>query len=73
MKFKKFMIEHDYFGYNSDYVYFFIQDMAPATDYDGKIYLAEKGKIAMSPNGNGGWFTSFVNAGLSDVFTGYRS
>ena len=68
---KKFMIEHDYFGYNSDYVYFFIQDMAPATDYDGKIYLAEKGKIAMSPNGNGGWFTSFVNAGLLDVFTGY--
>lgn len=25
----------------------------------------------MSPNGNGGWFTSFVNAGLLDVFTGY--
>lgn len=63
-----FFKEHKYFGYNEDYVYFFIQDMAPATDYNGKIYLANKGKVAMSPNGNGGWFTSFVNAGLLDVF-----
>ncbi|MBE5927799.1 MAG: UDPGP type 1 family protein [Lachnospiraceae bacterium] len=68
---KAFFVEHDYFGYKSDYVHFFIQDMAPATDYDGKIYMTDKGKIAMSPNGNGGWFTSFVNAGLLDVFSGY--
>lgn len=63
-----FFKEHDYFGYNSDYVYFFVQDMAPATDYNGKIYLEEKYKPAMSPNGNGGWFTSFARAGLLDEF-----
>lgn len=63
-----FFKEHDYFGYNSDYVYFFVQDMAPATDYNGKIYLEEKYKPAMSPNGNGGWFTSFAGAGLLDEF-----
>ncbi len=64
----EFFKEKKYFGYNKDYVHFFIQDMAPATDMDGKIYLAEKDKVAMSPNGNGGWFTSFVNAGLLDTF-----
>lgn len=63
-----FFKEHDYFGYNSDYVYFFVQDMAPATDYNGKIYLEEKYKPAMSPNGNGVWFTSFAGAGLLDEF-----
>ena len=42
--------------------------MAPATDYNGKIYLEEKYKPAMSPNGNGGWFTSFAGAGLLDEF-----
>lgn len=63
-----FFKEHDYFGYNKDYVFFFVQDMAPATDRDGKIYLAGKSKPVMSPNGNGGWFTSFVNAGLREEF-----
>ena len=38
--------------------------MAPASDYNGKIYLEAKGKIATSPNGNGGWFSSLDNAGL---------
>lgn len=67
----KFFKEHGYFGYNSEYVYFFIQDMAPATDYNGKIYLESEKKPAMSPNGNGGWFTSFVNAGLLGEFRKY--
>ena len=65
-----FFKEHDYFGYDAGHVHFFIQEMAPATDYNGKIYLAEKYKPALSPNGNGGWFTSFVNAGLLDAFKG---
>lgn len=64
-----FFKEHDYFGYNKDYVFFFVQDMAPATDREGKIYLASKSKPVMSPNGNGGWFTSLVNAGLREKFT----
>lgn len=67
----KFFKEHGYFGYNSEYVYFFIQDMTPAADYDGKIYLENEKKPVMSPNGNGGWFTSFVNAGLLGEFRKY--
>ena len=59
-----FFKKHNYFGYNKDYVKFFIQDMACAVDYKGKLLLEEKGRLATSPNGNGGWFTSMVKAGL---------
>ena len=62
-----FFKEHDYFGYNKDYVFFFIQEMAPAASYQGKIYLEEKGRLATSPNGNGGWFSSLAKAGLLDT------
>ena len=61
---REFFEEMKYFGYNPEYVHFFIQDMAPAVDADGKILLEEKGRIATSPNGNGGWFASMVKAGL---------
>ena len=61
---KSFFAEHDYFGYDKDYVKFFIQDMACAVDYNGKLLLEEKGRLATSPNGNGGWFTSMIKAGL---------
>lgn len=61
-----FFEEHDYFGYDREYVRFFIQEMTPAVDYNGRIYLSEKGKIALSPNGNGGWFRSMIRAGLVD-------
>ena len=62
-----FFEEKDYFGYRKEYVHFFIQDMVPASDYDGKVYMEEKWKIAMSPNGNGGWFSSMNKQGLLGV------
>ncbi len=61
-----FFKEKNFFGYPEDHIHFFMQAMAAATDYDGKIYLEEKGRMATSPNGNGGWFVSLVNAGLLD-------
>ena len=61
---REFFEEQKYFGYNPEYVHFFVQDMAPAVDPDGKILLEEKGRIATSPNGNGGWFSSMAKAGL---------
>ena len=59
-----FFKEHDYFGYPKDYVKFFVQEMVPACDYEGRIYMESQTEVAMSPNGNGGWFSSMVNAGL---------
>ncbi|MBQ8232351.1 MAG: UDPGP type 1 family protein [Lachnospiraceae bacterium] len=63
----KFLTEHDFFGYSKEHVHFFKQEMAAATDYNGKIYLEEKGKLSTSPNGNGGWFISLKRSGLLDV------
>ncbi|MCM1191887.1 MAG: UTP--glucose-1-phosphate uridylyltransferase [Butyrivibrio sp.] len=62
-----FLKEHDYFGYRGEFVHFFKQEMAAATDYEGKIYLEEKGRLSTSPNGNGGWFISMKNAGLLEL------
>lgn len=63
-----FFEEHDYFGYPKDYVKFFVQEMVLACDYEGRIYMESQTEVAMSPNGNGGWFSSMVNAGLlSDI------
>ena len=59
-----FMEEMDYFGYDKDMVRFFKQDMAPAVDYNGKVYMESKYRIATSPNGNGGWFLSMMNSGV---------
>ncbi len=59
-----FFEAHDYFGYPKEDVAFFIQEMAAAVDYDGKLLLEEKGRLATSPNGNGGWFSSLKKAGL---------
>ncbi len=61
-----FMEEMDYFGYDKDMVRFFKQDMAPAVDYNGKVYMETKYRIATSPNGNGGWFLSMMKSGALD-------
>ena len=62
----EFFEKMGYFGYNSEFVRFFIQDMAPSVDFNGKIYMEGKGRISMSPNGNGGWFSSLLRAGLME-------
>lgn len=64
---RAFLSEHGYFGYPEEYVHFFIQDMAPCTDFDGKILLSAPGHIAMSPNGNGGWYHSLKKSGLDRI------
>lgn len=59
-----FFEEHQYFGYPKEYVSFFVQEMVPACDYEGRVYMESDTGVAMSPNGNGGWFGSMVKAGL---------
>ncbi len=60
-----FLKEHDYFGYPEEYITFFMQEMAPACDYEGKVYLEEKWKLSTSPNGNGGWYSSMYKWGIA--------
>ena len=61
-----FMKEKDYFGYDPSMIFFFKQEMAPAADYSGKVYMETKSRISTSPNGNGGWFLSMKRCGLID-------
>ena len=63
----KFFEEHNCFGYPRDRVKFFKQDVAPTCDFEGKIYLNEKHRVSLAPNGNGGWYSSLVNSGLARV------
>ena len=62
-----FLKEKNFFGYPADRVNFFKQDMAPACDYNGKLYMEGKGKLATSPNGNAGWYSSMIKAGLDKI------
>lgn len=59
-----FFQKHNYFGYNPEYLHFFVQELNPATDFDGKILMSSESSLALSPNGNGGWFSSMQKAGL---------
>ena len=61
---REFFAEHDYFGYDLEYIRFFVQEMVPAVDFDGNVLMESEDSLAMSPNGNGGWFKSLVKAGL---------
>lgn len=63
---RRFFRENDFFGYPDEDVFFFVQEMAAAVDYDGKLLMEEPGRLATSPNGNGGWFSSLVKAGYLD-------
>lgn len=61
---RTFLEEKAFFGYPRDAVYFFPQEMALCTDFDGKLFLDAPAHIAEGPNGNGGWFSSMLSAGL---------
>ena len=65
---RSFLKEHNYFGYPEEQVRFFVQEMAPSVDFQGKLLLEEKGRLALSPNGNGGWYSSLLRAKILDDF-----
>lgn len=63
----KFFEENNFFGYPDDRVFFYIQDLSPVCGYDGKIFLSEKNRVALAPNGNGGWYSSLIGNGLGKI------
>lgn len=55
--------KEEYFGLDPDAVRFFRQGRMPAVDANGKILLAAKNRIAMSPDGHGGSLRALVRSG----------
>ncbi|MEO0587754.1 MAG: UDPGP type 1 family protein [Planctomycetota bacterium] len=61
---RAFFEEHDYFGYDKADVMIFPQAMMPAFDMQtGKALLADKGRLALSPNGHGGSLKALWTSG----------
>ena len=44
---REFFRSRNYFGYPRDLIHFFIQDVAPACDYNGKVFLDEKHRVSL--------------------------
>jgi UDP-N-acetylglucosamine/UDP-N-acetylgalactosamine diphosphorylase len=59
----KAFTEAAYFGLSESQVTFFSQGRMPAVDYEGKIFLAGKGTVAMTPDGHGGALRALVRSG----------
>ena len=59
----QFFETNDYFGFAKERLHFFSQGLTPVVDDKGKFLLADKGQVAMSPDGHGGVFRSLVRSG----------
>ncbi len=62
----RFFEEHACWGLDPDDVMLFVQGTMPAIDYRGKLMLAEKGQLAVSPDGHGGSLAALARSGALD-------
>lgn len=64
----EYLKNNNYFGLKKNNVIMFRQGFLPCFQYDGKIILDQKNKVAMAPDGNGGIYKALVkNNILSDM------
>lgn len=63
---KAFFRQHDLFGLKEDDVFFLRQGTMPAIGLDGRLLLADKGRLACSPNGHGGSLQALRDSGALD-------
>ena len=65
---RAFFKQHDYFGLDPQAVFVFQQGMMPAFAMDGRVLLAEKDSLALSPDGHGGSLRALHRSGaLADM------
>jgi len=64
----EFFVQKHYFGKDKGTIIFFRQGMLPALSDSGKMFLEEKGKISVAPDGHGGLLRAmFKNNILEDM------
>jgi UDP-N-acetylglucosamine/UDP-N-acetylgalactosamine diphosphorylase len=63
-----FFEENNYFGYDKNDLFFFVQEMIAALDADGNLILDRPGHIFTNPNGHGGTLQALYHSGaLADM------
>lgn len=63
-----FLRDHDFFSLPEEDVVLFPQEMLPAFDLSGRMLLADKHRLALSPDGHGGSLKALVKSGaLEDL------
>ena len=63
---EKFFLENNFFGLKPEQVFFFTQGTMPACGYDGKLLLATKSSLSLSPDGHGGTLLALRRSGALD-------
>jgi UDP-N-acetylglucosamine/UDP-N-acetylgalactosamine diphosphorylase len=67
---REFFTQHRYFGLAQEETSFFCQGTMPALDLaTGKLLMAAKDQLFLSPNGHGGCLLALAQAGLLDALT----
>ncbi|KAM7354221.1 UDP-N-acetylglucosamine pyrophosphorylase mmy isoform 1-T3 [Cochliomyia hominivorax] len=61
-----YFVANNYFGLNKDNVILFEQGSLPCFEYDGKIILDQKHRVARAPDGNGGIYRAMKQQGILD-------
>jgi UDP-N-acetylglucosamine/UDP-N-acetylgalactosamine diphosphorylase len=67
---RAFFRQKGYFGLDEQNVFFFVQGTMPAIGFDGKVLLADKGSLALSPDGHGGCLRAMRRSGALDDMAG---
>lgn len=64
---QQFFEDNDYFGYDKDYIHYYIQGNCITVDKNWNPMLSDKSTICYSPNGNGCWYMDLVKAGYREL------
>jgi UDP-N-acetylglucosamine/UDP-N-acetylgalactosamine diphosphorylase len=65
---RAFFARHRFFGLPPGDVVFLQQAVLPAVDLEGRLVLADRGRLFQSPNGHGGAFAAFgAGGGIEDA------